>query len=83
MSSGPAASTARRQSSVWLTSPTTKFGEIDSNGAWRRPITVTTAPSAIMRVATAAPIPVPPPVISARLPSNRISGLPVDARECG
>src|SRR2546422_6225866 len=42
------------------------------NGSERRPMIATLAPSDTRRRATAAPMPVPPPVISAVFPENLI-----------
>jgi hypothetical protein len=46
-----------------------------SSGSRRRPISATSPPSLAIRRATAAPMPVPPPVMTTVLPANLLAFL--------
>ncbi len=78
-----APSTAAWTSSAFETSPGSAMASpppariveaVSSNGAGRRPVTATLAPSAANSLAIAAPSPVPPPVMMAAFPLRRPLG---------
>src|SRR5206468_2299825 len=75
-----AASTLARACAGSAASPATATPPISpataSIGPGRRPVTTTCAPSFANRRAVAAPIPVPPPLTIATLPSSRILAVP-------
>lgn len=72
-----AASTSVRDVTSQETGITPRSLAIAWSAASSRSATTTVAPSAAKRAAAAAPIPLAPPVISAVLPSSRISRTPL------